>query len=74
MASAALKANGISAHDFVMTTLAYMQASMAAGMLKSVPNYKVPAGMNMKNIDFMNQHGPELEKSMKAMGAGQDQN
>lgn len=73
VASAALKANGISARDFVMTSLAYMQASMAAGMLKSVPNYKVPAGMNMKNIDFMNPARSRARKEHEGDGcrAGQ---
>jgi hypothetical protein len=72
VATAAFKANNISARDFVMTTLAYMQAGMVAGMLKSVPNYKAPAGMNMKNVDFMNQHGAEFDKALKAMSPDQD--
>jgi hypothetical protein len=66
-AKRALAAGGMSATDYVMTTLAYMQAGMAAGMVKSVPGYKIPAGQNMKNIDFYNQHGAEIDKQMKQM-------
>jgi hypothetical protein len=50
-----------------MTSMAYLQAGMTAGLLKSTPNYKVPAGQNMKNIDFINQHGAEIEATMKRM-------
>jgi hypothetical protein len=72
-AQRALSAAGMSAEDYVMTSMAYLQAGMAAGLLKSVPNYKVPAGQNMKNIDFINKHGAEIEAKMKAMGADMSQ-
>jgi hypothetical protein len=68
-AKRALASSGMSASDYVMTSLAYMQAAMAAGMVKSVPNYKVPAGQNLKNIEFYNQHGAEIDKQMKQMNS-----
>jgi hypothetical protein len=71
-AKRALAAGGMSASDYVMTSLAYMQAAMAAGMVKSVPGYKIPPGQNMKNVDFYNQHGAEIDKQMKAMNPGAD--
>lgn len=69
VARRALKSAGMSSRDYVMTGLAYLQAGMAAGLMKSVPNYKIPAGQNMKNIDFVNAHGAEIEAKMKQMGA-----
>lgn len=60
-----LSSAGMSARDYIMTTAAYLQAEMTASLIKSQPGYKVPAGQSMKNIDFLNQHGAELEAKMK---------
>jgi hypothetical protein len=71
-AKRALAASGMSARDYIMTSLAYMQAGMAAGLMKSVPGYKVPAGQNMKNVDFYKQHAAEFDKQMKQMSPDAD--
>ncbi|MGH9419255.1 MAG: hypothetical protein ACRD3J_04715 [Thermoanaerobaculia bacterium] len=61
----ALASSGMSAREFVMTSLAYVQAAMTAGMMTSVPNYKVPAGQNMQNVEFYKQHGEFFSKAMR---------
>lgn len=64
-AARVLSSSGMSARDYVMTTAAYLQAVMTASLLKSQPGFKVPAGQSTANIDFLNQHGAELDAKMK---------
>jgi hypothetical protein len=65
VAQRVLSSAGMSAHDYIMTTAAYIQAATTTDLVKSHPGYKIPAGQSTKNIDFLKQHGAELDAKMK---------
>ena len=65
VAQRVLSSAGMTARDYVMTTVAYIQASTTASLMKSQPGYKASAEQSTMNVDFLNQHGAELDAKMK---------
>lgn len=64
---APLGRNGLTAREFVMTQMAYVQATFAAALMKEFPAMKVPEEQNA-NMKFVNANHKELEKLMKDAG------
>jgi len=68
-----LKSEGISARDFLLTTITLSQASMISAMSKEHAGMGVPPSVNPKNLEFINAH-PEIAQrwweSMQKMGRG----
>jgi hypothetical protein len=67
----ALSAAGLDAREYAKFTLAYFQAAMIAGMMKSGMVKEVPkelsASVNMENVKFVQEHEAELAAFAKAM-------
>ena len=67
-----IKAQGLTVRQYVVGTMALIQAGMYAAMKKQMPSMKTPEGMNMANVAFIEAHQAELDKfqkSMKSMNA-----
>jgi hypothetical protein len=58
----ALSGAGISGRDYALTLMAYIQASLTAGLQDSKQLTKVPEGVPPENIAFVRAHRAELEK------------
>jgi hypothetical protein len=69
----ALASAGLDAREYAKFTLAYFQAAMIAGMMKSGMVKEVPkelaASVNMDNVKFVQEHEAELAVFAKAMEA-----
>jgi hypothetical protein len=69
----ALASAGLDAREYAKFTLAYFQAAMIAGMMKSGLVKEVPkemaASVNMDNVKFVQEHEAELAAFAKAMEA-----
>ncbi len=67
----ALSAASLDAREYAKFTLAYFQATMIAGMMKSGLVKEVPkelaASVNMDNVKFVQEHEAELAAFAKAM-------
>lgn len=55
--------------EYMAISSAYLSAAMAAGMEKSIPGYKLPAGVDPANVAFMRTHQADLEALQKRMEA-----
>jgi hypothetical protein len=67
----ALAAAGLDAREYAKFTLAYFQAAMIAGMMKSGMVKEVPkelaATVNMDNVKFLQEHETEMAAFTKAL-------
>ena len=66
---AALARAGTTPREYMAISSAYLGAAMAVGMEKSVPGYKIPAGIDPANVAFMRAHQADLEALQKRMEA-----
>ena len=64
----ALRSAGIGPRDFVLTTLAYMQAGMTHAMMGLSEDGTVPEGQNARNVEFVRTNQAELERLAREMG------
>ena len=64
-----IKAQGLTVRQYVVGTMALLQASMYATMKKQMPSMKTPEGMNMANVAFIEAHQAEMDKFQKRMNA-----
>lgn len=73
MMAKAFAAAGVDAREYAKFMLAYMQAGMVHGMMKSGMVKEVPknlaASVNMDNVKFVAEHEKELEALMKEFEA-----
>lgn len=65
----ALRRAGLTPAQFVNLGGTVMGAAMGAGMLKSYPSTKLPAGVEGDNIRFVEQHSAEIEALQKQVMA-----
>ena len=69
----ALASAGLDAREYAKFSLAYFQAAMVAGMMKSGMIKEVPkemaAAVNMENVKFVQEHEAEMAAFAKAMEA-----
>src|SRR5262245_19457938 len=60
-AKAAVQSAGMTSREYIVFSMSLLQNGLAAwGM--SQPGAKLPPGVNKANVDFVNSHGPQLEK------------
>ncbi|HUF66884.1 MAG TPA: hypothetical protein VMM17_12990 [Gemmatimonadaceae bacterium] len=64
----ALRSAGITPRDFVLTTLAYMQAGMTYAVLGMSKEAKIPEGQSGRNVEFVRANQAELERLAREMG------
>ena len=55
--------------EYMAISSAYLGAAMAVGMEKSIPGYKIPAGIDPANVAFMRTHQADIEALQKRMEA-----
>lgn len=55
--------------EYMAISSAYLGAAMAVGMEKSIPGYKIPAGVDPANVAFMRTHQADIEALQKRMEA-----
>ena len=60
-AKAAVQSAGMSSREYIVFTMSLLQNGLAAWALTQ-PGGKLPPGANKANVDFVNAHGPQLEK------------
>src|SRR5262245_7934776 len=60
-ARAAVQSAGMTSHEYVVFTMSLLQNGLAAWALKQ-PGGKLPPGVKQANVDFVNSHGPQLDK------------
>jgi hypothetical protein len=66
---AALRSAGLTPREYVETTMAYMGASMAYGLSKTVKDYKIPASADAANVAFVRDHAADIAAMQKRMEA-----
>ena len=67
--ASAIRAEGLTTHDYLLTSMAALQAMLYASMKQQFPTMKLPADLNPANVDFAQRH-PE---AMQAYGASLQQ-
>lgn len=66
---AALARAHTTAREYMTTSSAYLGASMAVGMEKSVPGYKIPAEVDAANVAFVRAHEADIVALQKRVEA-----
>jgi hypothetical protein len=64
-----IKAQGLTVRQYVLGTMALLQAAMYVALKKQMPDMKTPEGMNMANVAFIEAHKAELDKFQQRMKA-----
>jgi hypothetical protein len=64
-----IKAQGLTVRQYVLGTMALLQAAMYAALKMQMPDMKTPEGMNMPNVAFIEAHKAELDKFRQRMNA-----
>jgi hypothetical protein len=60
-AKAAVQSAGMTSREYIVFSMALLQNGLAAWALTQ-PGGKLPPGVNKANVDFVNSHGPQLDK------------
>jgi len=63
-----LKRAGTTPRDFVMTMVAYLQASTTSAALDANPNARIPANQNADNVEFVRARRAEIAMIMRDAG------
>jgi len=69
--SSAVRAEGFTMRDYMMTTIVLAYGAAYAEMKKADPRAEVPAGLSPANVKFMDQHAAELRKIQSRVEAAQ---
>lgn len=64
----ALRGAGIAPRDFVLTTLAYVQAGMTHAIMGMSKDVTLPEGQSGRNVEFVRTHQADLERLAREMG------
>jgi hypothetical protein len=69
--SSAVRSQGFTMRDYMMTTLAVAFATMYREMKKADPRAELPAGVNPANVKLMDEHAAEVRKIEARVQAAQ---
>lgn len=67
-ARAAVEEAGISVRDYVLTTMALLQAMFAQAAMDMTQDAPVPEGVNPANVQFVRDHQAEIQALFEAAG------
>ena len=65
----ALKRAGLTPAQYVRLTLTVAATSMGEALLKTNPSAKLPGGVSLANVHFMQQHVADIEAMQKRLAA-----